>query len=161
MTSFLRVEAAIEVCTRHLEKLDRPDPEIDTVLAAHIAAVAYAVFEKHIRDLIVERCRHPTDEPINRFADVAAQRLVRSIKVTDLAGFLGFFGSEEKEAFQRRLRREPEVEAAWGNLLAGRHGIAHDAGAAPTMTLADVMRDVKAAEQVVQAFESALTGAAG
>ncbi len=159
MTSFFRVEAAIEVCTRHLEALERPDPEIDTVLAAYIASVAYAAFEKRVRDLMAQRCRHPTDEPINRFTGEASQRLVRSIKITELAGFLAFFGEEEKKAFQRKLADEPQIAAAWGNLLTGRHGIAHELDAAPTMTLADVKRDVAAAEQVLQAFEAALTSA--
>jgi len=139
-----------------MDGLGTADPEIDTVLAAHVASIAYASYERRVRQLIAERCRHPTDDPINRFTEVASVRLVRSIKVGELAGFLGFFGETEKQAFQRAIDAQPEAVAAWGNLLTGRHGVAHELESAPTMTLADVKRDIAAAAKVLEAFEAAL-----
>lgn len=159
MSRFLRLESAIEVCTGHIEKVADPDPEIDTVLAGHIAAVAYAAFEKQIRQLVAARCAHPTDEPISRFTAEASVRLVRSIRVGELAGVLGLFGDAEKAAFQAKIKGEPEAVAAWDNLITGRQDVAHENGAAPTMTLTDIQRDVAAAERVIDVFEAALVHA--
>ncbi len=159
MTSFFRLESAIEICTQHLKAIPLADPEINAVLAGHVAAVAYAVFERRVRDLVAERCKHPVDEPINRFASAASMRLVRSIKISELTGTLGLFGDAEKTAFSEKLRREPELSAAWDNLIKGRHGVAHEIESAPTMTLLDVQRDLKGAERVLAIFEAALVHA--
>jgi hypothetical protein len=159
VTSFVRLQAAIEVCDRHVEGIARVDAEVDAVLASHVASVAYAVYEKRVRDLVAARCFHATDDSINRFADVAAVRLVRSIKISELSGTLGYFGDAEKRAFQHGMREDPEAAAAWTNLIMGRHGVAHDIGTSPTLTLADVRRDVSRAERVLAAFEAALTEA--
>lgn len=102
MSAFLRVDAAIETCSRHLEGTGA-DPEVEAILAGHVAAIAYASYERRVRELIAERCLHPTDQPINNFANVASQRLVRSIKISELAGFLGFFGDDHKRRFQATL----------------------------------------------------------
>jgi len=156
MTSFFRLESAIEICTQHPTAVPLADPEINAVLAGHVAGVAYAVFERRVRELVAERCRHPEDEPINRFVSAASKRLVRSIKISELAGTLGLFGETEKRAFQDRLSKEPEISAAWDNLITGRHGVAHDIDSAPTMTLLDIQRDLEGAERVLAVFEAAL-----
>lgn len=154
MSVFFRVDAAIETCSRHLES-SATDPEVEAILAGHIAAIAYASYEKHVRDLIAERCLHPTDQPINNFASVASQRLVRSIKIGELSGFLGFFGDSHKRSFQDALAAETEAAAAWDSLLTGRHGIAHE-NSAPSLTFADVTLYVVGAEKILGMFEAAL-----
>jgi hypothetical protein len=156
VSSFNRLQSAIEVCGKHLKRVAKLDPEIDAVLAGHVAAVAYAVYERRIRELIAARCAHDTDMSVNRFTRVASVRLVRSIKVTELSGALGHFGDLEKDAFQKRLRASPEAVAAWDNLITGRHGVAHEFDSSPTMTLRDIERDVVRAEKVLEMFEVAL-----
>ena len=102
------------------------------------------------------RCFHRRDRSINRFADIAALRLIRSIKIAELSGTLGYFGDAEKQAFQDEIVQDPEAAAAWGNLITGRHGVAHELDTPPTMTLTDVRRDVERAERVLTIFEAAL-----
>ncbi len=150
-----RAEAAIETCELHVEE-SPPDPEIEVILAQHVAAVAYAEFEALIRKMIHDRCKRHEDEPLSSFAAVAASRLIRSIKIKELSGSLGWFGDAHKTAFQAAIGALPEAVAAWNNILTGRHSLAHEALNAPTLTLSDVKRDARWAQVILDSYLGAI-----
>lgn len=153
--SYPRVDAALETCGRHVAGAG-PPPEVDVVLAQHVASVGYAEFEGRVRELIGARCSRDTDAAVASFVKVAAVRLVRSIKISELAGALGWFSPEAKGAFSEALDDDPEAAAAWDNILTGRHTLAHEQGATPSLTFRDVKRDIERAKRVVDAFADAL-----
>jgi len=129
---------------------------VDVALAQHVASVGYAEFEARVRDLIGARCSRHTDASVANFATVAALRLVRSIKISALAGTLGWFSPDAKEAFSLALANDPDAVAAWDNILTGRHTLAHEQGVAPSLTFRDVQRDIERAKRVVDVFADAL-----
>src|ERR1700750_2889580 len=120
-----RTEAAIETCDLHVEE-SPPDPEIEVILAQHVASVAYAEFEALIRKLIHDRCKRHEDEPLASFTAVAATRLIRRLKIGELSGPLGWVGDAHKTAFKNAVSGLPEAAAAWNNILTGRHSLAHE-----------------------------------
>lgn len=158
---FRRVDAARETCGKHLTDA-APGPAIDVILAQHVAAVAYSEFEASVRATVHRRCATTGDQPVAAFVEIAATRLIRSIKVEELTGILGWFGDETKEQFKSAMRDDPEAVAAWHNILIGRHGLAHedesgDRTGTPSLTFNDVDRDIDRAKRVVVAFDSALS----
>lgn len=150
-----RAEAAIETCDLHVEESPF-DPEIDVILAQHIATVAYSEFEALIRKMIHDRSKRHEDEPLSSFSSVAATRLIRSIKISELSGSLGWFGEAHKKAFQEATEALPEAVAAWNNVLTGRHSLAHEPLNPPTLTLSDVKRDARRAREILDAYLGAI-----
>ena len=150
-----RLEAAIETCDAHIQA-SGSDPEIEAILAQHIASVAYAEFEALIKRMIHERTSRHDDEPLSSFAAVAASRLIRSIKINELSGSLGWFGDDHKKDFSSALADVPEAVAAWNNVLTGRHGLAHEQRTQPTLTLIDVKRDTFRARAILDAYLDAI-----
>jgi hypothetical protein len=150
-----RADAAIEACDVHLLR-SGADPEIEAILAQHIASVAYAEFEAKIRAIVTGRCDRHGDPPLASFAGIASRRLIRSIKVTELAGALGWFGDAQKSSFQDAVANDQEAVAAWGNVVTGRHSLAHEQPSPPSLTLGDLKRDVDRAKRVLDAFADAL-----
>jgi hypothetical protein len=152
-----RAEAAIETCDAHVES-SSADPEIEVILAQHVASVAYAEFEALIKRMIHDRCKRHGDDPLSSFIAVAAGRLIRSIKITELSGSLGWFGDDRKKAFSAAIDSNPEAVAAWNNVLTGRHGLAHEQLKQPTLTLSDVKRDVRRAQEILDVYLSTIEG---
>lgn len=151
-----RSDTAVEVCEVHIAA-SGPDLQIEVILAQYVATVAYAEFEAIVRQLIRDRCSVHGDDPLASFGGVAALRLVRSIKVTELSGALGWFGDSHKQTFRNVVDDDPEAVASWNNLLTGRHGIAHERETPPSLTFGDIKRDLTSAKRVLDAFAGALS----
>lgn len=150
-----RADAAIESCDSHMAR-SGGDPEIEVILAQHVASIAYAEFEAKVRNAVAARCARHGDPPLSSFAEVAASKLIRSIKVSALSGALGWFGDDYKVGFTDAIQTDQEAVAAWNNVLTGRHSLAHEQASAPTLTLGDVKRDVERARRILDAFAEAL-----
>lgn len=150
-----RADAAIETCDGHMTR-SGADPEVEVILAQHVASVAYAEFEAKIRRMVTDRCSKHDDVPLASFVGVASTKLIRSIKVTELSGALAWFGEAHKSEFREAVAHDEEAVAAWNNVVTGRHGLAHEQPSTPTLTLGDVKRDVERAKRILDAFAVAL-----
>ena len=88
--SLPRADDALEVCEKDHRDRYR-DHEVDAILTAYASAVIYAVFEAEARNIVATRAAHPgTDKHLASFV-TAAKRLMRSIKIGELAGTAAFF----------------------------------------------------------------------
>lgn len=121
-----RVDAALEDCQRHLEATNSYGTEIEAILTVYVSAVVYAAFEAQVRQTLAARVALAVDRDahVGNFATYASVRLVRSIKISELAGAAAWFHEECKARFQRSI--DGEAHAAWDNIVNNRHGVAHE-----------------------------------
>jgi hypothetical protein len=123
--SLVRVEAAFETCERHLTETGSLNSEIDAILTSYLCATIYAAMESETQAIVAERAAKRADDPhAANFAKTAARRLVRSIKIGELAGLAGHFDDSCKAAFQKAV--DGQTQAAWDNIMLNRHGVTHD-----------------------------------
>jgi hypothetical protein len=125
--SLPRAEAALEVCEKHLTATGTHNTEVDAILTAYASAVIYAVFEAEARAIVATRAAHPgSDKHVVSFSRTAAKRLMRSIKIGELAGTAALFDLTCKQRFHDAL--EDECKLAWDTICGNRHEVAHEDG---------------------------------
>jgi hypothetical protein len=130
-----RVDAAVELCERHLAATNSHGTEVEAILTAYVSSIAYAEFESSARRIITERAASAdeTDDHLAAFARTAAVRLVRSIKLSELSGAAAWFDPNCKAQFLTELG--DEAKQAWNSIILNRHGVAHNGDSAPSDTL--------------------------
>ncbi len=120
-----RVDAALETCERHLVSTRSINTEVEAILTSYVSAVAYSAFESQARTIVANRAaRETVDEHLANFARTAATRLMRSIRIGELAGAAAWFHGDCKDRFHSML--DPEAKAAWDNIINNRHNVAHE-----------------------------------
>jgi hypothetical protein len=124
--SLARVDAALEDCEHHLETTGTFGTEIEPILTVYLSTVMYAAFEAEVRRILAARVASiaEQDRHVGNFATYASTRLVRSIKIGELAGAAGWFHEDCKVRFHEAL--DDEAHAAWDNIANNRHGVAHE-----------------------------------
>lgn len=129
---------------------------IESVLARHTASVIYAEAEAIIRDLVAQRVAYgTTDTRVRSFSQVASQRLIRSIKISELSGVLNHFSPVCKEYFSRSLTSKQQTD--WDSLINSRHDAAHEnSGSIEHLTLADIDGYFASIPAVLDAFSESL-----
>ena len=129
---------------------------IESVLARHTASVLYAEAEAIIRVLVAQRAAHGTEDPrVNSFSKVASQRLIRSIKISELSGILGHFSSDCKNHFSQSLTSKQKTD--WDSLMGYRHDTAHEnSGSVEHLTLADIDGYFASIAEVLDVFADSL-----
>lgn len=154
-----RVDAALEDCERHLETASVFGTEIEAILTVYVSAVIYAAFEAEVRRMVAARVASVAEEDrhLQNFAAYASVRLVRSIKIGDLAGVVAWFHEDCKAQFHDAL--DDEAHAAWNNIVSNRHGVAHedDSPVVSNMTF----RELKEAYTKALTVLDCLSGAIG
>lgn len=106
-----------------------------------------------VKSAIRERCQVSTDPLVQNFTSQAAHRLVRSIKVSDLSGILGYFDGACKTTFQHSINRT-KSESFYNNLESNRQALAHNS--THNATMSDLQQWFPEAETVVIRFREAL-----
>jgi hypothetical protein len=94
-------------------------------LTAYVSAVAYSALESQARSIVADRAaREAGDEHLSNFSRTAAARLMRSIKISELAGVAAWFHKDCKDRFTATI--DSEAKAAWESIINNRHGVAHE-----------------------------------
>ncbi|MEU7174049.1 hypothetical protein ABZ949_21490 [Micromonospora tulbaghiae] len=155
-----RVDAVLEECERHLDSSQSHGTQVEAILTAYASAVIYSAFEARARAIVTARGVGQGEDPdLGSFCKYAATRLLRSIKIGELAGAAAWFHSECKDRFHDTL--EPEAKAAWDSIVSNRHGVAHEDDA-PTaqvisnLTFGELKRLYPLALTVLDALEAAI-----
>jgi hypothetical protein len=151
-----RVEAALDDCERHLEATNSFGTEIEAILTAHVSAVIYGAFEAEVRRTLAVRVMAGLqDAHVRNFSRVASEKLVRSIKTSELAGVAGYFHRDCKTRFHDSLGGE--AQAAWDNIVNNRHGIAHEhSPAVSNMTWRELKEAHPKALAVIKCLEASI-----
>jgi hypothetical protein len=152
-----RVDAALTDCEHHLETTRAYGTQIEAILVAYVSAVIYSAFEAEVRNIIATRVAFAIDDAhVTNFASVAALRLVRSIKVGELAGLAAWFHPDCKTKFHTELAQE--AHAAWDNIVGNRHAVAHedDSTVVSTMTWRELKEAYPKAVTVLECLRASI-----
>ena len=122
-------------------------------MVGYVLTVVHAEFEKAVKGAIRERCQVAADPLLRNFTSQAADRLVKSIKVTELSGILGYFDGTCKTTFQNSINHSLS-ESSYTSLEMNRQALAHNA--AHNATISDVQQWFTEAQTVVVKFREAL-----
>ncbi len=153
-----RVVAAFEDCEHHLETTGTFGTEIEPILTVYVSAVIYATFEAEVKRMLAARVASTAerDRHVGNFATYASARLVRSIKIGELAGAAAWFHEDCKVRFRDAL--DDEAHAAWDNIVNNRHGVAHEdeSTVVSNMTFRELKEAYPKALTVLECFDGSI-----
>lgn len=149
---FPRLDSAITTCRRHLQETNSFNTEIEAIVVGYLLAVTYAEYEQTVRRLISERGR-TDDERLTAFVRVATERIVRSLRLSELKGFLGFFHEDCKQALHDEVN-DTRAHLAYDSIINSRQDLTHRFVA--SMTLAEFEDFYRESVVVLEAMERAL-----
>lgn len=156
--SLIRSVGALETCRRHIASMPKSNPEIEAVLASYACAIIYSELEGRVRELVADRVSHgQSDSRIRRWGAFSAKRLIRSIKISELAGVAGQFDDHCKSHFQEAI--DEQCKAAWDQIVQNRHGVAHEGdqpNVVSTLTFAETEVAFTQVQSVLDAFADCL-----
>ena len=114
----------MEECDLHLTATNSFGSQVEAILTSYCCSVIYAEFEDQVRRIVAERgAGVGTDAHVTSFTKWAALRLVRSIKIGELAGIAAQFDSTCKARFNDAI--DAQTQNAWDTILANRRDVAH------------------------------------
>lgn len=151
-----RIDRALERCEAYCRS-GEVDFEVESLLICSLLILTCSEFEKKYRDLIIERCSSVSDDSVRKY--VGESTRIRSMKITELAGLLGRFGSSHREEFRRRLNENSIVMNMYDSILTNRNSVAHGEGSAASFE--DVKRYYEEGHMVLDYFRDALHVPAG
>lgn len=161
MTEMPRSQQAIDLCRKHADDAHAyssasMSAQIEAMLAKYVSSTIYAEAEAIVVSLTAARAAHQTsDTRLRAFGTVAARKLIRSIKISDLAGILSHFDTACKAKFQDELN--DQLKTDWDSLIQARHGVAHDQGTAVSyLSLLDVERYFPSVSKVLDVYAVSL-----
>lgn len=161
MVDLPRSEQALKVCRQHALEAQKVTPfarwaQVEAVLASYVASTIYAEAESCVREVTAQRVSDRVDDyMIVAFGKVAALRLIRSIKISELGGILGHFDPGCKAHFTDALTAKQKSD--WDSLIGARHGVAHEPESAPNaLTLRDVEGYFGSVHEVIGLFGESL-----
>lgn len=125
---------------------------IESYLVQHALVVLCAEIQQEVYEIVRVRAAQTDDMQLASFVSNAAQRVLRSVGKSELAGFVGHFGQEEKAKFNELLD-EAEV-TKYNNAVNNRHDVAHRNGV--QVTFSELKDAVSAASNILQALATSI-----
>lgn len=155
MTGLSRTRDFLELLQKSLEPEpgEERNPFLDSVGVNYLLTVVYSDLERAIKSALTAYLSVNDNHRGNAFAQKAVGRTVRSIKVSDVAGVLGWFDADCKKHFQDLIGNS-KAQLAYDRIIAGRHDQAHSLGSG--MTISDFEADLEHCQAVLDAISDAL-----
>ena len=152
---FENIDRELSLCREvaHLQD-DRMAGPLDRILTGYMLTIVHAEFEQAIKNAVKERCLMDVDAYQVAFMETAVERLIRSITISALVGYLGFFDRNCKIRFRGKIPTNCLAEVYYGNLEENRQAMAHQANS--EATLRNVEEWLLEARSVVVAFRESL-----
>lgn len=133
------------------------DPMLKQLLTQHLVVLAVAEAEDALEEIIVDFFHTTTTPAARSLAQSCLSSLLRSIKTSEIAGFLNRLGVPYKERFQAEMKRLAPDESRFNNLVVNRHSIVHEAQCA--ITYEEIRESVTSVLTVCDALRRALSDA--
>lgn len=147
-----RTNLALHDSEQHLNNSGAWNTSIESFLTQHILILLCAEMQQNIYDIVENRLLKNRDKRINRFVSESKQKMLRSVKTSDISGFLGYFGSDLKDFFNSEIS-EREV-TTFNNAVEGRHDVAHRYGV--SVTFAELQQAIIIGEKILLNVEIAI-----
>lgn len=149
MARLVRTIAIIEDCKAVIG--DIPESPVSAYLAQYCSVALCAEIEERIYELIETEVSPHTSKG-RPFISVASKRILRSIAISEITGFLGNFGSTFKDQFKSSLDGQEANISLYDKTIKKRHSTAHGAGG--DITLRDIERVLPFATHILDSIES-------
>ena len=122
-----KIDDVLETCKDHLEKNNAKGTEIEVFITRYLLIYICAVFEKEIKNIIVERAMKVNDPFINLYVKSSLKATFRQIDTGGIAGVLNHFGPEYKKKFNYKMK-ETKMQNDYNSIVNDRHNTAHGDG---------------------------------
>lgn len=155
MTRLLRTQNYLEACQAHIEGIGEANPEIESFLSQFLLVVLCAEMQTELYEVVKRRVDRCGDEEICSFAVSSSKKILRSIKVSEITGFLNHFGGPCKQRFTEGL--DDRTNLQYNSAVANRHQVAHLSGA--QVTLGELEAIISSARKILDSAEIALSSA--
>lgn len=133
------------------------DPLLKQLLTQHLVVLAVAEAEDALEEIIVDYFHTTTTPPAKSLAQSCLSSLLRSVKTSEIAGFLNRLGLQFKDTFQAEMRALAPDESRFNNLVVNRHSIVHEAQC--NITFEELRESVISVQKVCDALRRSLSGA--
>ena len=133
------------------------DPLLKQLLTQHLVVLAVAEAEDALEDIIVHYFHATTTPAASSLAQSCLSSLLRSVKTSEIAGFLNRLGLPFKERFQVEMRTLAADESRFNNLVVNRHSIVHEAQC--NITYEELRESVLSVQRVCDALHRSLSSA--
>lgn len=149
MARLVRTIAIIADCKEVIG--DIPESPVSAYLAQYCSVALCAEIEERIHEL-VELEVSPHSAKGRPFISAASKKILRSIKISEISGFLDKFGSPFKEHFQTAMNGQEANVSLYDKTVKFRHSTAHGPGA--DVTLGDVERVIPFVTHMLDSIEA-------
>lgn len=133
------------------------DPLLKQLLTQHLVVLAVAEAEDALEEIIVQYFHDTTTAAAESLAKSCLSSLLRSVKTSEIAGFLNRLGLPFKETFQEEMRELASDESRFNNLVINRHSIVHEAQC--NITLEELRDSISSIQMICAALRRSLGGA--
>ena len=152
---FDRLEKEIALYEQHLVNTRTQGSLIERVFVGYALTLIYAEFERSIKSAINDRCHIESDPPLNSFVEWSTNRIIRSLRISELSGFLRSFDDKYNDRFRATVgNTNHQTQVFWDNIIENRQALAHETP--KNATLIEVQEWFSKAKIVISAFRTAL-----
>jgi hypothetical protein len=148
----LRTNVALEDCERHLVSVNAVGTEIESYLTQYLLVILCAEVQQELYSLVEGRAAVAKDHALTSFVSLSSRKVLRSVKKSEIAGFLEMFGAGCKEKFNGKI--DDLSVAVYNNAVASRHDVAHKNGS--QVTFKELKDAVTMAEKLLVAAAEAI-----
>lgn len=149
----LRTCSAVSDCEDHLRATLTSGTAIEFYLTQHILIILCAEMQQEINKIAESRVSYLGDEGMRSYVLSTSGKILRSVKKTDIAGFVNLFGEKSKSKFNS-LIIDNEV-TIYNQAVSDRHKTAHSHGA--QITFAELKDAIKVAKKILNAVEKSIS----
>lgn len=103
------------------------DPMLKQLITQHLIVLAVAEAEDLLESIIIDHFRATTTPAAGNLAKSCLSSLLRSIKTSEISGFLNRLGETYKMRFQTHIDMNEQEETKYNNLIVNRHSVVHEA----------------------------------
>jgi hypothetical protein len=148
----LRTKSALAECRQHVEATDSSGSEVEAFLAQYLLVILCAEMQEEMYRVVELRASKCGDDEMCSFALASSKKILRSVKVGELTGFVGGFGPSRKDRFSSSLDERAILQ--YNSAVENRHSVAHKSGA--QVTLSDMVGIIESAARVLDSALAAL-----
>jgi hypothetical protein len=152
MEWLLRTRSALDECRQHVDSTSSSGTEIEAFLSQYLLVLLCAEIQEEIYKVVEMRAVKCGDEEICAFTLASSKKILRSVKIGELSGFVGSFGPGRKAKFSDLLDEKSIFQ--YNSAVDNRHSVAHKSGA--QVTLADMADVIESAALVLHSAMAAL-----
>jgi hypothetical protein len=150
---FPQSDNAIAVCKDHLDRTGARGTEIESYLVGYLLVSICSEYEIRLRRILEVRATKVADRHVCSFVTHALGKIVRSIKVSEIAGTLGGFGLDYKKGFHDIIDGTT-AHTAYDNIMTNRHSVAHKTGT--NITFSELEAAFKESNEIITAIAKAV-----